>query len=123
VLADVYENFRKLVYEQHHHDPLHFITRPSLAWESALKYTTDKLDLVNDRDMYLIIENNMRGGIAIISHRYAQASNPLVQGYDPFKLNSWVTYLDADNLYRTAMSKPLTVVNFTPEKTKTSKQP
>jgi len=122
-LADVYQNFRKSVYEQHHLDPLHFITRPSLAWASALKYTTDKLDLITDPDMYLMIENNMRGGIAIISHRYAQANNPLVQGYDPSKLNSWVTYLDANNLYGTAMSKSLPVGNFTPAKTKTSKQP
>ena len=90
---------------------------------SALKYTTDKLDLIADPDMYLIIKNNMHCGIATISHRYARANNPLVQGYDPSKLNSWVTYLDANNLYRAAMSKPLPLKNFTPAKTKTSKQP
>jgi len=98
------------------------MTRPSLAWSSALKYTTDKLDFITDPDMYLMIENNMRSVIATISHRYAQANNPLVQGYDPSKLNSWITYLDANNAYETAMSKPLPVENFTPAKTKTSKQ-
>ena len=61
--------------------------------------------------MPLIIEINMRGEIATILHRYAQANNPLVEGYDPSKLNSWITYLDANNVYETAMSEPLPVGN------------
>jgi len=119
LLADVYQNFRKSICEQYHLETLHFIIRPSLAWGSALKYTTDKLDLIADPDMYLIIKNNMLCGIATISHRYARANNRLVQGYHPSKLNSGVTYLDANNLYGPAMSKPLPVGNFTPAKTKT----
>jgi len=59
-----------------------------------------------------MVENNMRGGIATISQRYARANNPLVEGYDPSKPNSWITYLDANNLYGTAMSEPLPKVNF-----------
>jgi len=62
LLADVFENFRNSIYEQHRLDSLHFITLPSLAWASALKYTNAKLDLIADPDMYLIIENSMRGG-------------------------------------------------------------
>jgi len=62
--------------------------------------------------MYLMIENNMRGGIATISHRHAQANNPLVEAYDPSKPNSSITYLDANNPYGTAMSEPLPVGNF-----------
>ena len=38
LLADVFPNFRNSIYEQHHLDPLHFITLPSLAWALALKY-------------------------------------------------------------------------------------
>jgi len=112
LLADVFQNFRNSVYEQHHLDPLHFITLASLASASALKYTTTKFDLITDPDMYLMIEKNTRGGIATISHRYAQANNPLVERYDPSKPNSWITYLDANNLYGTAMSEPLPVGNF-----------
>jgi len=59
-----------------------------------------------------MIENNMRGGIATISHQHAQANNPLVEGYDPSKPNTWIIYLDANNLYGTAMSEPLPVGNF-----------
>ena len=83
LLADVFENFRNSLYEQHHLDPLHFITLPSLAWTSALKYTNTRL--ITDLDMYLMVENSMRGGIATISHRHARANSPLLEGYDPSK--------------------------------------
>jgi len=77
------KNFRNSIYEQHSLDPLHFITLPSLAWASALKYTNARLDLITDPDMYLMVQNCMRGGIATISPRYARANNPLVERYDP----------------------------------------
>jgi len=112
LLADVFQNFRNSVYEQHHLDPLHFITLPSRAWASTLKYTGAELDLITDPDMYLMVENNMRGGIATILQRYARANNPLVEGYDPSKPNSWITYLDANNLHGTALSEPLLKGNF-----------
>jgi len=88
LLADVFQNFRNSVYQQHHLDPLNFITLPSLAWASALTYTGAELDLITDPDMYSMVENNMRGGIATILQRYARANNPLVEGYDPSKPNS-----------------------------------
>ena len=62
--------------------------------------------------MFLVVANNMRGGIAAISHRHAEANNPLVEGYDPSKPTSFVTYFVANNLYGTAMSEPLPVGNF-----------
>jgi len=76
-----------------------------------MKYTNAKLDLTTDPDMYLMIENNMRGKIATISHRQAWDNNPLVEGYDPSEPNSYIKYLDASNLYRTAMLEPLPVGN------------
>ena len=82
LLANVFENFRNLIYYQHRLDPLHFITLPLLAWASALQKNA-KLDLITDPDMYLMVENSMRGGIKTISHRHARANNPLVEGYDP----------------------------------------
>jgi len=112
LLADVFENFRNAMMKEHNLDCLHFVTLPSLAWASALKFTGVELDLITDPDAYLMIENNMRGAIATISHRHAEANNPLVEGYDPTKPTSYITYLDANNLYGDAMSKPLPVGKF-----------
>jgi len=112
LLADVFENFINSIHEQHRLDPLQFITLPSLAWASALKYPNARLDLITDPGMYLMVENGMRGGIATISHRHARANNPLVEGYDPSKPPSWLSYTDCNNLYGGAMSQPLPVGNF-----------
>jgi len=95
--------------KEHILDCLHFVTFPSLAWASALKFTGVELDLITDPDAYLMIENNMRGGIATIFHRHAEANNPLVEGYDPTKPTSYITYLDANNLYGDAMSNTVPV--------------
>ena len=54
----------------------------------------------------------MRGGIFIISKRYAKATNPLVEGYDTSKPTNYITYLDANKLDRYAMSLPLTKSSF-----------
>jgi len=111
-LADVMKNFRNIIYSEHGLDCLHFITLSSLAWARALKYTEAELELITDPDVYLMVENSMRGGIATISHRHAVANNPLVEGYDPSKPHSWIQYLNANNLYGCSMSQPLPVGQF-----------
>jgi len=88
LLADVMENFPHTIYSKHGLDCLHFINLPSLAWNCALKHTEAELDLTTDPDIYLMVENSMRGGIATISHRHAVANNHLVEGYDPTKPHS-----------------------------------
>ena len=112
LLADVMENFRNTIMDEHQLDCLHFFTLPSLAWASAMKFTGVTLDLITDPDAYLLIENHMRGGMATISHRHAVANNPSVEGYDPRKPTSYITYLDANNLYGDAMSNPLPIGKF-----------
>ena len=66
LLADVDENFRNSVMEKHKLDCLPFFTLPSSAWSMALKHNKAKLDLITDSEIYLMLENNLRGGIASI---------------------------------------------------------
>ena len=51
----------------------------------------------------------MRGRISMVSNRYAKANNLLVPGYNPSKPKKFIIYLDANNLYRWAMSMPLPI--------------
>ena len=54
----------------------------------------------------------MRGGISYIAHRHAEANNQYMKNYDPHKESSYIMYLDANNLYSWAMSRPLPYRNF-----------
>lgn len=61
---------------------------------------------------YLLIPICKRGGIAMISKRYARGHNPYLQDYDPEQLSNYLLYLDANNLYGWAMSQPLPTHDF-----------
>ena len=48
----------------------------------------------------------------MVSKRYAKANNPQVPEYDPSKPNKFIMYLDANNFYGWAVSKPLLKRDF-----------
>ena len=114
LLADVMENFRKLCEKHYGLDPAHFFTVPGMAWDAMLKMTGIELELLEDGqiDMLLMIEKGIRGGISNAFKRYAKANNKFMQKYDPKLKSSFIVYLDANNLYGWAMSKPLPVGKF-----------
>ena len=59
-----------------------------------------------------MIESGMRRRISMVTKKYAKANNPLVPGYDPSRPNTWLTYLDMNNLYSSAMSVALPEKDF-----------
>ena len=54
----------------------------------------------------------MRGGISYIAKRYAKANNKYMNGYDPKKPSTFISYLDMNNLYGWAMSEYLPYEGF-----------
>ena len=111
LLADVFQTFRKTCMGAYRLDPLHYYTAPGLSWDALLKYTKVDLELLTDMDMHLFIEKGMRGGISMVSKRYAKANNPHTY-YNPEKENNYIMYYDANNLYGWAMSQPLPYSGF-----------
>ena len=112
LLADVFENFRKTSLLNDGLDPCHYVSTPGLSWDAMLQMTGINLELITDIDQQLFIEKGMRGGISYIAHRHGRANNPYMKNYNEREESSYITYLDANNLYGWAMSRPLPYRGF-----------
>ena len=113
LLADVFENFRKVCQEHYELDPCWYYTAPGLAWDACLKLTKQKLELLSDPDMLLFVEQGIRGGTSVISTRHGQANNKYMgDKFDETKPSKYIMYLDDNNLYGWGMSKKLPTHGF-----------
>ena len=59
-----------------------------------------------------MIEEGIRGGMCQSVHRYANANNKYMKNYDKSTELSYLTYLDASNLYGWSVSQKLPVNGF-----------
>ena len=112
LLADVFETFRNMCIKVYKLDPAHFLSAPGLAWQACLKRTMVKLELLTDVDMLLIVEKGIRRGICHAIYRYAKANNRYMKNYNKYKEEEFLQYLDANNLYGSAMFQKLLVKSF-----------
>ena len=119
LLSDVFENFCMTCLENYGLDPAHYVSSPGLAWDAMLKMTGVNLELITDVDMHQFIERDTRGGISVITHRYAKANNSYMKFYNPENDTTYIMYLDANNLYGWAMIQPLPYSGFRWVKTNT----
>ena len=97
LLADVFEKFVKVSTKEYKINPLYCVSLPGYTYQCALKYTDIKLETLQDKDLILLIENNIRGGIgSFIGDRYVKSDE-----------NKKILYMDATNLYGHSMSQML----------------
>jgi hypothetical protein len=117
LLSDIWENFRTVCYKIYNLDACYYYTAPSLSWDAWLYHSNleskknngkkFEIELITDIDMYLFVEQNIRGGLSQISKRYAKANNKYMKNYDMNKIDEYILYLDANNLYGYGMSQYL----------------
>jgi hypothetical protein len=112
LLADVFENFRTQCLDSYELDAAHFLTSPSLSWTAMLKKTEVELELLTDLDMYLMLESGIKGGVSMISTKFAKGNNQYLKDYDPTKESNYLMYFDACNLYGWSMTEYLPMRDF-----------
>ena len=101
-----------LKFEIYEVDPAHFLSAPGLAWQACLKETEVKPELLTDVDMSLMVQEGVRWGLCRAIHRHAKANNIYLEDYNEDEEESFLQYVDANNLYAFAMIQPLPVDGF-----------
>ena len=97
LLACVFEKFIEVSVNEFGITPLYCVSLPGYTWECGLKYTGINLQTLQDKDLILTLENNIRGGISgVEGDRYVKSDE-----------NKKIMYIDANNLYGHSMSQPL----------------
>ena len=131
LLTDVFETFRNTCLKNYKLDPAHFYTAPGLAWQALLKTAAEhcehekkrkecrvcpdefRLELLTDRDMLLMFEKGIRGGITQAVKRYAKASNKYMNDlYNPDEVSIFLQYVDINNEYGWSMISNLPAHGF-----------
>ena len=81
---------------------LYSYSLPGYTWKAGLKLTNIKSDFIKDKELLLLLENNIRGGISsVMGDRHVQSDE-----------NKQILYIDANNLYGWAMSQYLPTGEF-----------
>ena len=95
LLADVFEKFVKVSTKEYGINPLDCVNLPGFTYQCALKYTDNKLQTLQDKDLILLLENNIRGGISsVMGDRYVKSDE-----------NKKILFIDVTNLYGHSMSQ------------------
>ena len=87
LLAEIFQKFRHDMHKFSNLDPSYYISLPSFAFDSMMKLTNCKLELMSDIDMIQFIESSIRGGVSFINNRYLKAE---------YKKAEEIVYIDAN---------------------------
>ena len=109
--------------------PSHYLSAPSLNWDAMSRMTKIRLVLIQDPNMHIFFEKEIRDGISYISNRYSRAEDYhdlylkcdvllLTNVFEKFRKNSlkifWLCpshYLSAPGLSWHAMAR-MTKIRF-----------
>ncbi|CAI2199802.1 12969_t:CDS:2, partial [Funneliformis geosporum] len=105
LLADIFMNYTIMCLQDDGLNPSHYVSASGMFNDSLYKSSNAELKLMTDMNEYLMVENGIRGGMIMVSHRYAKANNPQCSDYESSKPKSWIMYEDMNALYSGAMTQ------------------
>ena len=102
LLADVFNNFRKIIFDNLELDPVKYISAPSLTKDCALKYSKEKIENIKDVSIFQFVKNSVMGGLSNSISPYLKINNK----------NESIVYNDISSQYPYELSKKLPVSNY-----------
>ena len=109
ILADVFEEFRRMSLVQDGLDPVHYVSLPGLSFQSAFKMTNETIHLLQNPFVYNLFERGIRGGLTFVNTHHATDQIIEDAGH---KYRQILMYIDQNNLYGASLSEYLPHSNF-----------
>ena len=97
LLADVFNNFRNLIYNEFQLDYIKYVSSPSLSKDCGLKYSGCKIQHIQDVNIFNFVKNSIMGGISNSIQPFTKLDND----------NECIVYNDVSSLYPNELSKKL----------------
>ena len=102
LLADVFNNFRKIIFDNLGLDPVKCISAPSLTKDCALKYSKCKIENIKDVSIFQFVRKSIMGGLSDSINPYVKLDNE----------NETIVYNDISSQYPHELSKKLPYKNY-----------
>ena len=102
LLTDIFENFRKGIWDKFRLDCSKYVSSPSLSKDCMLKFTKINIEHIKDIEMYDFINNSVIGGLCVCSNPYLNNDNS----------NSTIAYQDVSSLYPAIMRNKIPLKNY-----------
>ena len=64
LLADSFNNFRKMIFDQFELDPVKYVSAPNLTKDCALKYSKCKIENIKDVSIFNFVRKTVMGGLS-----------------------------------------------------------
>ena len=102
LLAGVFNNFRKIIFDNLGLDCVKYISAPSLTKYCALKYSKCKIENIRDVSVFQFVRKSIMGGLSDSINPYVKLDNE----------NETIAYNDISSQYPHELRKKLPVSNY-----------
>ena len=102
LLADIFNNFRKIIFDNLGLDPVKYISAPNLTKDCALKYLKCKIENIKDVSIFQFVRKSIFGGLSDSISLYVKLDND----------NETIAYNDILSQHPHELRKKLPVSNY-----------
>ena len=102
LLADVFNMFRNLIFDQLQLDCIKYVSSPSLSKDCGLKYSGCKIQYIKDVNIFNFVKNSIMGGISNSIKPFTKLDND----------NECIVYNDVSSLYPNEFAKKLSYKDY-----------